>query len=93
MEANLSHATMWGTDMSDSILYDAALSGTDLSRKTFTPGSKRGPEGMDPVVGLTQTQIDHASAELNDPPRLLDVVDAATGKKLVWRGKPLHGQA
>ncbi len=92
MESNLSRATMWGTVMSDSILYDAVLSGTDFSQTTFTPGPNRGPEGMDPVVGLTQTQIDHARAELNNPPRLLDVVDATTGKKLVWRGKTLDGQ-
>ena len=93
MESNLSHATMWGTVMSDALLYDAVLSGTDFSRTTFTSGSTRGPEGLDPVVGLTQTQIYHARAELNDPPRLLDVFDATTGKELVWRGKPLDGQA
>ncbi len=78
--------------MSDTILYDADLSGAELSRITYTLGSRTGHEGADPVVGLTQAQIDHSRADPNSPPNLLDVIDATTGKKLAWRGKPLDSQ-
>ena len=74
--------------MSDTILYGTNLSHVDFSRVTYTLGSKR---GEDPVVGLTQAQIDHASAEPNASPNLLGVTDIETGEKLVWRGKPLDG--
>ena len=61
-----------GIDLSGVSLFGTNLSGTDLR------GTK----------GLTQFQLTGACAEHETPPDLKDLVDAKTGKPLVWRGQP-----
>ena len=78
--ANLSRAMLYKTKLSDAILSDAILSGAYLSE----------------VIGLTQTQLDQARADPNNPPKLDRALDAKTGEPLVWtggRGTPLKDEA
>ena len=51
------------------------LSGADLSGATFSG-----------VRGLTEKQLFAAKAESNNPPRLVNTNDCATGKPLIWPG-------
>ena len=60
-------------DLSEADLNHANLAGADMS------GCK----------GLTQDQIDRATADSDNPPNLEGVVDAKTGKLLVWSGDPI----
>ena len=73
--ADLSNATLANADLSGAELRDANLSGTMFSLDDHPPAR-----------GLTQTQLDSARADPNEPPKLDGVPDAYTGKQLVWRG-------
>ena len=43
---------------------------------------------------LTQVQLDEAHAHPDYPPTIAEgTVDIETGEPLVWRGKPLDGEA
>ena len=81
---NLSAALLWGSDLSGAILRNANLSGADLYGTTLHSASCSMP-----VRGLTQAQLDAASAELQNPPLVKGVLDAETGEPLVWRRKPM----
>ena len=80
--ADLSDANFWGADLSKAILYDANLSGADLSGV-----DANSPMYKEPVHGLTQEQLDEAWADSDNPPKLDGVLDAETGKQLIWRGR------
>ena len=82
--ADLSLANLRGADLSDASLLGSDLSGADLYGA--------GPADVhSPVIGLKQAQLDQASADPANPPKLGGVVrDAETGEPLVWRGKS-HG--
>ena len=82
--ANLSDAKLWGADLSEAILNNANLSGADLCG-----ADAHSPVHKAPVRGLTQAQMDRARADPNNPPKLDGVLDAETGKPLVWYGQPL----
>ena len=69
--AKLTGAKLTGANLEDALLIHTNLSGADL----------KGCEG------LTQEQLNEAVADLDNPPKLEGVVDAETGKPLVWRGK------
>ena len=85
-KADLSDAKFWGADLSEAILRDANLSGADLCGV-----DARSSRYGEPARGLTQAQLDTACADPQNPPKLDAVVDAETGKPLVWRGKPCKG--
>ncbi|WP_423918566.1 pentapeptide repeat-containing protein [Candidatus Poriferisodalis sp.] len=77
MDADLSNANLPGTNMEGANFNGVNLSDTDLS----------GSEGeksitKHPPVGLTQTQLDQACADLDNPPKL----DDSSG--LVWNPRP-----
>ena len=76
---NLSAALLWGSDLSGAILRNANLSGVTFHSASCSV----------PVRGLTQAQLDAASAELQNPPLVKGVLDAETGEPLVWRRKPM----
>ncbi len=83
---NLSGAELWSANLSGAILEGANLSGSEL----FNPDPRsRSPM---PVIGLTQAQLDEARADPDNPPKLDGVLDANTGKQLVWRGRPLEDE-
>ena len=83
---DLSGASLWNANLSGAKLSGANLSGANLSDIEFLPDSDSGSPG--PVTGLTQAQLDEACADPDNPPKLDHVLDAETGKPLVWRGKP-----
>ena len=62
------------TDFSGAFFPSANLSGAKFSFDN----------GENPARGLTQSQLDSARADPNNPPVLEGVVDAETGKPLVW---------
>ena len=80
-KSKLSGAEILRTDMSGATLRDTDLSGTYFS-------NTRGGTVTDLVTGLTQAQLDEACADPDNPPKLDGVLDAETGKPLVWRGRP-----
>ena len=87
--ANLSDAILWRAKLHRAKLADANLTGTDMSGLDFGTS----PE---PVTGLSQPQLDQARADPNNPPDLQGVLDAETGKPLVWtggRGAPLKDES
>ena len=86
--AKLSKADLWNADMSHSILWNADVSGAKLT-DTILSETKFSGDTDKQVSGLTQTQLNEARAYPNRPPRLNSVVDAETGKPLVWRGKSI----
>ena len=75
--ANLSGAVLRRANLSRAYLFDTNLSGADLYNAEFPEFSVR---------GLTQSQLDQAVAELDNPPKLEGVLDAETGNQLVWCG-------
>ena len=83
--ADLSNGKFWGADLSKAILRRANLSGADLCG-----ADARSPLYKAPVRGLTQAQLDVARADPNNPPKLRGVLDAETGKPLVWRGAAIN---
>ena len=85
--ANLSGAKLWGADLSGTILWNANLSGADLCGATA-----RSLDYEEPVYSLTQNQLDTTCADPDNPPMLHGVLDAETGKHLVWRGKAYKGE-
>ena len=73
---------LWGAYLSKAMLYDANLSGADLCGVDAHSRVYK-----EPVHGLTQVQLDEARAYRNNPPQLAGVLDAETGKPLIWRGR------
>ncbi len=102
-ETNLSNANLSGADLSGVVfektdlsgvnLSGANLSGTNLSitiwNRSIVMFPVEGGTSKAGVRNLTQVQLDLACADPNNPPRLDSVIDAETGKPLVWRGKPI----
>lgn len=78
--ADLSGADLTGAWVVNSNLRNATLRGTNLSGAKF----QEAPPGK---MGLTQRQLDEACADSDKPPKLVDMFDAETGERLVWRGK------
>lgn len=96
--ANLSGATFERSNLSGAYLLFADLSGTrfeesDLSGTSFHRANLSGARfnrlntPWDPVINLTQAQLDVAVADPDNPPELEGLVDPDTGEPLVWRGK------
>ena len=83
LKSKLSGAEILRTKMFGAILRDTDLSGTYF----YDP---HGGTATSPVTGLTQAQLDEACADPDNPPKLDGVLDAVTGKPLVWRGQPCH---
>ena len=80
--ANLSGATLRGANLRDADLSGADLTGADLSNMSEVDfQSSSGGRTI-----ITQRQLDEACADPDKPPKLEGVVDAETGKALVWRG-------
>ena len=77
---NLSGAALVFANLKDALLYGANLKDAFLTRSNLSGADLRHCEG------LTQKQIDQATASTDNPPNLEGVVDANTGKPLVWRG-------
>lgn len=85
-DADLSGAELYDANLTETVISGSNLSGTDLSG-SFLFGHSVTPQR--PVIGLTQKQLDSARADPSNPPRLDGVLDADTGRRLVWNGKSL----
>ena len=81
--ASLSGIVLVGANLSGAWLAGANLSGADLTAANLSGARLYG------VQGVTQSQLDQATADSDNPPKLMEgVLDAETGEQLVWRGGP-----
>lgn len=79
---NLRHAKLLNADLTDADLTDANLAWTNfVSNDDFEPADENAE-----VKGLTQRQLDSASAFDGARPMIDGLLDAETGEPLVWRG-------
>ena len=89
--ANLTGACLWEANLSRAFLMNANLTGVNLATINLTGAilidANLTGANMRGCEGLIQRQIDEARAEPDNPPDLEGVVDAETGKPLVWRDK------
>ena len=91
LKADLSRAILINADLTGAHFLDADLTGANFSDANLS-GVKFSNGGIQLAKGLTQTQIDAASADPNNLPMLAGVLDTNTGLQLVWRGKDLCTQ-
>ena len=89
LSADLSGAQFGKADLSGAHFLDADLSKADISGANIS-GVEFSSGGPQAAKGLTQAELDEALADPNNPPKLTGVLDAGTGKPLVWRGKSLN---
>ena len=85
IEVNMCRVRLTGAVLMGAILAGSNLSGADLRDADLSDADLSGSGDL-PVTGLTQEQIDRAKANTEARPKLEGVVDAKTGKQLVWRG-------
>lgn len=85
--ANLTGADISGARISGANLFKVNLAGTDISGTEFLSTLSESTF-VQHSQGLTQTQLDEAHADPDNPPKLDGVLDTETGEQLVWRGKP-----
>ena len=97
--ADLSSAMLFKSNLSSASLFKANLSCTLLDRVIFSnaglrkanlSGAKLVSDSDAPdfylAQGLSQDQLNEAHADPDNPPKLTGMLDAYTGKPLVWRG-------
>ena len=86
IKANLTDAKLFAAKLGSAKLIGANLTGTRFTRSPHPIFGE--PDPME-AIGLTQEQLDAARADPGNPPKLDGVLDAKTGKQLVWRGMTL----
>ena len=77
--ANLSNALLVYANLTGSQLYVTKMSGTDLSQARFSTN------GQNPAEGFTQAGLNGGIADASGGPELDGVVDAITGRPLIWQ--------
>ena len=89
MAADLTRVNLQGADLQGADLGEANLAGTYLTEANlagaYLAEANLNDADLRGCKGLTQEQLDRAVAHESCPPDLSDVVDANTGKPLVWR--------
>ena len=88
LRADLSRARLDRADLTSAEFLDANLTGANLAEANLS-GVQFSSGGQQPAKGLTQSQLDQAQAAPDNPPSLINALDADTGEQLVWRGKLL----
>ena len=91
--AELSGAQLAGANLENAVLSDARLLGAD-----FTGASLNGADFSDAVLseqngkyvagGLTQSQLDQVTINVDSAPDLTGVVEVGSRKPLVWKARP-----
>ena len=76
--ADLVNAKLGGANLRNANLNGAVLSGADFTNKRIFCRSGA-------ATGLTQQQLDQATADPDDPPNLEGVRDVGTGMPVTWR--------
>ena len=93
LDADLNRTNLLDADLTSAVMVGACLKGAYLKGSNFEAANllRANLTGADlrDSRGLTQEQIDQAQADSGNPPNISDVVDATTGKPLVWRGDPI----
>ena len=89
--ANLDRVDLTGADLLDAKLRRVNLVEANLEGANLDGANLTGAFDMRGCKGLTQEQLDKAVAREDNPPNLKGVVDAETGKPLVWRGASPSG--
>ena len=84
-KAILAKADFEGANLTKAILARADFEGANLASANLS-GARFSKNRKRRARGLTQSQLDSACADVNSPPILDGVLDADTGKQLVWRG-------
>ncbi len=83
--ADISYSDLTHAKMESVMIWGANLNEANLSYTLFTSSIfLEGPDAE--TKGLTQLQLDQAVCEEHAPPSFFDLVDAETGKPLVWNG-------
>ena len=77
MNTDLSGAKLWDANLSNAMLNNANLTGTEFVSLHNGVAERH-------ARGLTQSQLDEATSDPLDPPKLEGVTDAETGMQLVW---------
>ena len=85
-DADLFGANLYGANLKEAKLNRVNMVGAKLEGANLDGANLTGAFDMRGCRGLTQEQIDQAVALPDNPPNLEGVVDANTGKLLVWRG-------
>lgn len=92
--ANLTRADLSKADLSQVRLVSANVTSTWFAVEDWDISSDVDAFlGYFVAEGLTQQQLNRAIAEPEDPPHVEQVVDAATGEPLEWRGGPMPEDA
>ena len=91
LRVDLSGAKLMKADLTDAHFLDADLNDANISDANLS-GVKFSNGGIQPAKGLTQTQLDEAQSDSNDLPKLTGVLDAGTGRQLVWLGKRIDNE-
>lgn len=86
--AQLKHASLKNAHLAGANLTGANFEGTDISGARF---SERSARHQHAATGLTQEQLDQTTRNADKAPFVDGVLDAETGKPLVWRDKVRGG--
>ena len=90
---DFSNANLQNINLSNSDLSVAALCNSRLHNSTYTgtnfSGTRFSLVGRDAAHGIEQRLLRLAVASYDNPPWLKGVLDAETGKQLVWDGGPI----
>ena len=88
--ADLSDSSLEKCDFSGALFYYSNLAKADFEGANLVganlSGARFSENGKRRARGLTQSQLESACADANSPPILDGVLDAETGKQLVWWG-------
>lgn len=91
LRADLSGAKLMKADLTDARFLDANLNKANISDANLS-GVEFSNGGLQPAKGLTQAQLDGAQPDSNGPPKLAGVLDAGTGRQLVWLEKGIDDE-
>ena len=83
----LEEAKFSSADLSGARFLRADLENADFTGAVLT-GAVFSSNGRNPAVNLTQSQLDNAFADPDNPPQLTGVEDPNTGLQVIWSGKP-----
>lgn len=90
-DTKLTNAILTRADLTSAWLDNADLSYSNLTRAVLTDANliltNLTHTNLSGCRGLTQEQLNDAVADEVGPPKLMEVVDAKTGERLIWHGK------
>ena len=93
VDTDLSGSQLGGADLENAVLSSAKLCGADffgasLNGADFSNAILSEQNGKYVAGGLTQTQLDGVTVNMDNPPDLTGVVQVGSCKPLVWNARP-----